>query len=1335
MDFKLDNINLSLNEKNKKLFEDLKTRPANQDNLTNLVEAQDPGIYDSFQMFTNFIKEKEGLIKIINELESFSLSESSLILTPDDVNKSVYSNTLVKSKDSVFDYKNRVIMVLEEYQEQPGLLDPILETMTRPLVNGVFHLVKALLKVENYQETSLMITLNCLSQILYLLCKVRGYETVSKYFSSDVAVFEPVISFLLKLAESKDDSWTTVFILTLWTSILGLIPFDIETVDTSGLIINKLSGFYMKALTMSSNLREIAGYSASKFLTRKDIIAKGLLKQYLEWCTTVITSQNQDNLDIFLAVGVFSSLSQIFKNGTRADLEPFVEETAKNLIEKELLKELNDSNIVRKFKVKLAEKLGLIVLKPRNQTWRYKLNYREMMTGNEVSSNESSNKQQLQETQIEENMNYDLLEILIDCLLNGVVDKDYIVRWTAAKGIGRICERIDQDMVNDILVNIFGNLEKNEEAYLQGSCLAIAELCKRGLILPEQLDKITDLMQKILLFEVNKGGFCSGANVRDSACYVVWALARAYSPEVMKSHVSKLSTSLVLAILFDKEVNIRRAASAAFQEHVGRQGFFPHGIEIITEADYFTLGNRTNSYLNISLFIAQYPEYYESIVTYLASNRLYHSDISIRQNSAECLGLLVPFNKTLYTEKIIKLITSKVCDSNINTRHGALLGIAYSLVGLKGKWDFEYKSRIIRIKVLESMSQNEKKVLEDSDYRKAFEKSYSEIRYTDYMKDLPEEIKLDILRFPKELNFKGFLKAKGAEIMRNGINVYIKLLATAEISLTKEDFFVYCDILCDNLKHPIIEIQEEACSAFSLLMKCYYPSLAKEDSNHTYEDSSSSFKEKVRSLLKDCLQTAVLDESVVLTRGYSMIISEFNEEVLKENIQEVTKSLLINVKPKKTENNDAETRRISIEALAVIIMKLLNREASLKVFEGEEYTIMKSIVEGFSDYEIDRKLGDVGSKVRESCLKVFPSLMFSLLTFGKPERKLFEEFIEVYLKEILKQLAEKMNKIRLAAGNSLEYFFTKIKKYLEGSSEEDYINNNTNKPSSSQSKPNLKFDYDYISSIIRYYEAFISNFVLSVEVNHDIKLIQHYESIRSNSLIEKQSNTQWLEPSFSFPLVLNFLNKPEFTQSIFSGLIFSIGGITEDVSKISTDRFEAILNQNPDLAPTIFSCVISLFEKNKKDDLVITSVYSTLDVLLSKSSMRKKEFLKYLDKIQRSIIEENSTSTNIHKILICPDIYYNILLFDREDEFKCHFRALKSLLFLIAHKYPVVRKKAADKLYLYLLTLESPEEIDLDQDTVDTVGLILAENDWNLPVKEVTPARNEVADLLKVKLK
>ena len=66
-------------------------------------------------------------------------------------------------------------------------------------------------------------------------------------------------------------------------------------------------------------------------------------------------------------------------------------------------------------------------------------------------------------------------------------------------------------------------------------------------------------------------------------------------------------------------MGVRLAASAAFQENVGRQGHenFPHGIEILTAADYFSLGNRSRAYLEISVFVAKFARYKPVLIDHL----------------------------------------------------------------------------------------------------------------------------------------------------------------------------------------------------------------------------------------------------------------------------------------------------------------------------------------------------------------------------------------------------------------------------------------------------------------------------------------------------------------------------------------------------------------------------------------------------------------------------------------------------------------------------------------------------------------------------------------------
>lgn len=1322
MDYQLDNVNLSLNEKNKMLLTDLKaSEKFNENNFMITASFDDDsevakGI-STFQIYSSFIQEKEALLKITKEICLFSEDQSLKIQ-----NGASSTNQYVTKIEELIEFKNRIIMILNIYQEQPGLLDPILEELLRPLSNSVLVTIQALLNMNKDKnlnlaqiEDPILMILKCLCQIVYVICKVRGYETVIKYFSSEVQVFEPIISFLLQFANSGEDSWQTIYVLTLWTSILGLIPFDIDTVDTSGLIINSLTTFYISTLSMSSNLREIAGFSASRFLTRKDIIAKGLLDNYINWCISTVKSQQENTSEIFLIVGIFASLSKIFKNGSSIDLEPYIPLVTQELVEGKLIKIIENSNLVRKYRTRLSEKIGLCILKPKNQLWRYRINIKEMMTG--VESLSGSNDVVMDEgTYIK---NFEIVEIIIGSLLEGITDKDSIVRWTAAKGIGRLSERLDQEMVHDILNVIFENLNSHEEGHLQGSCLAIAELAKRGLIIPEKLHQITTLLNKVLIFEVNKGGFCTGSNVRDSACYVVWALARAYSPSIMKEHVLQLSTSLILTILFDKEVNIRRAASAAFQEHVGRQGFFPHGIEIITEADYFTLGNRTNCYLNISLFISQYKEYYYSIVDYISNDRLYHSDLQIRQNAAESLGLLVPFDHAYFIQNVIKSISGRIFSPNVNTRHGALLGIGYILVGLSGKWDYEFKSRLIRLKILETLSQSEKKVLEDSDYRKQFEDIYFKIKYCNSLGQIEFSLLQEVLGFPNQLNEKGILKAKGAELMKGALNNFIRLIAISQVNIEENNFFEFVAILIDSLKHPIAEVQEEASNSLSILMDQYYPIFA----NQHDEQSSNLFKIRVNSILKEILHLSVADESVIVTRGFTQAIPSFNINALEDQIQIVVNSLVINSKVKSTENNDADTKGLAIQSLSILLLKLLNKNFNLDIINSSVELIFDTIIEAFNDYQIDTKLGDVGSKSREKSIQIFPSLMLTLAITN--QNHIFEKYILKFMQNILKQLSEKMNKIRSAAGNALNLFLRKF---------ESLDQNNT--------------IYAQLKAQIPHYDDLYQNFVVKPTQTEDYSLnstehdkikeitLQQQKAFSNGlSLIETSNDTQWLEPNFTFPLVIPFINFEVYSYSVFAGLIFSLGGITEDVISSSLESFENLMSSNSDIVETVYKHIISLFEKNKKNDIVITHLYTSLNVLLTKPYFMKSCYLGHLDVIQKLIINENLNSSNIIKMLKCPSIYYNILFFEKEENFKCHTRAMRSLLFLMAHKFPVVRKKAAEKLYLYLLTIEDPEFLGIDQDTLDNCGLILAETDWTLSIKEITPYRNSVAGLLLISLK
>ena len=53
---------------------------------------------------------------------------------------------------------------------------------------------------------------------------------------------------------------------------------------------------------------------------------------------------------------------------------------------------------------------------------------------------------------------------------------------------------------------------------------------------------VVPVVIKALSYDEKRGNFSVGAHVRDAACYVCWAFARAYDPEAVIPHVNHIST-------------------------------------------------------------------------------------------------------------------------------------------------------------------------------------------------------------------------------------------------------------------------------------------------------------------------------------------------------------------------------------------------------------------------------------------------------------------------------------------------------------------------------------------------------------------------------------------------------------------------------------------------------------------------------------------------------------------------------------------------------------------------------------------------------------------------
>ncbi|KAJ9052464.1 hypothetical protein DSO57_1033884 [Entomophthora muscae] len=278
---------------------------------------------------------------------------------------------------------------------------------------------------------------------------------------------------------------------------------------------------------------------------------------------------------------------------------------------------------------------------------------------------------------------------MIAILLTGISDKDSGCRWTAAKGLGRLNQRLPRDLAREVIGFVLDQFSEgimidpsgrrdlssvNENTW-HGACLTLAELARRGLLPQDLLSRCLESVMEAHRLDIRRGSHSVGSNVRDAACYVFWSFARAYPASVFQDHALSLAHQLVVASVFDREINVRRASSAAFQEFVGRLQLFPEGIQVVVKVDYFAVGNVSNAYLRASVQVAKFPEYRTALFSHLYTVCLKHWDINIRRLGALALGSIAALESEEACTSAINFLIEQSASLDLATRHGAILGI------------------------------------------------------------------------------------------------------------------------------------------------------------------------------------------------------------------------------------------------------------------------------------------------------------------------------------------------------------------------------------------------------------------------------------------------------------------------------------------------------------------------------------------------------------------------------------------------------------------------------------------------------------------------------------
>ncbi len=275
-------------------------------------------------------------------------------------------------------------------------------------------------------------------------------------------------------------------------------------------------------------------------------------------------------------------------------------------------------------------------------------------------------------------------------LIDALQHKDTVVRYSAAKGLARLCDRLPTSFLTQVveaIISLFhinipdlnegaNDLSSVSEHTWQGACMALAELSRRGLLFADMLGEALPWILKALLFDVRRGAHSVGANVRDAACYVVWALARSNDVQSIRPHAMELAERLVAVATLDRDVSIRRAASAAFQESVGRLSLFPHGIDVIRMTDFYSVSVRRTAFLECAVTVAAFEEYRGYLLDHLVDVVTVHWDPAMRRLGAQSIALIAMHQPATLMPSITERLSKRIGTADVAVLHGTLLTLA-----------------------------------------------------------------------------------------------------------------------------------------------------------------------------------------------------------------------------------------------------------------------------------------------------------------------------------------------------------------------------------------------------------------------------------------------------------------------------------------------------------------------------------------------------------------------------------------------------------------------------------------------------------------------------------
>ena len=632
-------------------------------------------------------------------------------------------------------------MQLQPFQEWPQLLDPRLASFLHILVDAYLEYVVKYIGADTKKTRRVteefVPLLQAMSRILYTLCKVRGVKIIARFLNNEPKYLELLLEAFEVWNQDSDAqvtgeslpsmTWEERYVLLSWLSHLMLTPFDLSSISSAesdeaqvprasfrlpaGLpsITLRLVDICTKYMVTAGKEREASVSLLVHLSVRPDMHRAGLFDALMEWALSSLLPFGRSPKSIYEHIGILSFIAGVISSAEAAILLPYHQCIFQciqkiNADSSRISKEINSSALARKMIIKILRALTTVLLQ--SGTLHPSMAVTDMVDT--------------------------VLEEVIEYLLISLADKDTPVRFAASKALSTISLKLQPAMAAEVVQATIDSLEENviweknhvtplfnelvsadKQARIsetrnlsavnalrwQGLTLTLSHLLFRRCPPPEQLPSILNALILSLSFEQrSSAGSSSGTNVRDAACFGIWSLARRYTTSELNqvdtstlravqgqkgqtSILQILANELVVAATIDPSGNIRRGASAALQELIGRHpDTIMHGISIVQVVDYHAVALRSKA-MEVAANASKLDSiYWNALVDGLLGWRgLAAPDVGSRRLAAITMGRLATYGKSQGIHWTIR----RVCEhlgqlkpSDVETRHGLLLGLS-----------------------------------------------------------------------------------------------------------------------------------------------------------------------------------------------------------------------------------------------------------------------------------------------------------------------------------------------------------------------------------------------------------------------------------------------------------------------------------------------------------------------------------------------------------------------------------------------------------------------------------------------------------------------------------